>query len=135
MLSDLHDEACKLVGQPDVCYFVWATALRVSKSFEDFEILQIVQEMLRATASSAVSTEEVLKLIGSFPLALSGLSPVASQMFHSSLAVRMAVVALLRRVDRSGATVGKQAITQLNNFLSMALDQASKDLPDACLTD
>lgn len=124
MVTDMRDISARFCERPEAQIVLLVSTLRRSHDFEDFELMQLVQELLRLVQSE----DDMLQLLIALPAALDGLSPLVSKIFHGSLPVRMTVVALLRKIDAS--LVGRPCLAKVNGFLLNAFESLAKDLPD-----
>jgi hypothetical protein len=136
MGTDLHESLLAFSRTTEATTSYLVACLRRSQSFEDFEIVQLVQEMLRSS-----NARELVYLLMQFPLSLGGLAPLAAKMVHSSLAVRMTVVTLLRKLESCADGVdvppqkaaGRACMTALNGFLLNIYESLNKELPDTSM--
>jgi hypothetical protein len=101
----------------------YITRLRLFQNLRETEILSIFQDFVRHVRSH----EQLLEFLSLLPEAQGGLYPIAVVLFHPSEAVRLSVVAFLRRID--SIKEGSCCISQLNTFLMLTYDRNSRILP------
>eukprot|EP01062_Namystynia_karyoxenos_P043592 TRINITY_DN31931_c0_g1_i1.p3 TRINITY_DN31931_c0_g1~~TRINITY_DN31931_c0_g1_i1.p3 ORF type:complete len:296 (+),score=100.32 TRINITY_DN31931_c0_g1_i1:1364-2251(+) len=124
-----------------VCYQDWAEAqarsearrqvnieghlrrLRGSRELDEEASILIFQDFVKHLRSE----EQLLSLLAALPVAAGGLYPVALGLFHRSGAVRMACVALLRRID--AIPEGRLCISALNAFMMLAYERGADLMP------
>lgn len=88
------------------------------------EILSILQSFLKF----ASCPRNILLLLTLFPHCDGGLDCIAACLFHTNMAVRLACVALLRRID--SVSEGKEMLSCLNLFLLLAYDEINRSMPN-----
>jgi hypothetical protein len=101
----------------------YITRLRLFHNLRETEILSIFQDLVRHIRTH----EQLLEFLSLLPEAQGGLYPIAVVLFHPSEAVRLSVVAFLRRIDT--IKEGSCCISQLNTFLMLTYDRNSRILP------
>lgn len=134
--TDLHDALLAYARTHDATASFLVACLRRSQSFEDFEIVQLVQEMLRSSHERGL-----VHLLSQFPLSLGGVATLAAKMVHGSLAVRMTVVTLMRKLElcvdgdelQPQKSAGRACVTKLNGFLLNIYETLNKELPDTSM--
>ena len=117
-------EFVKTVDSETCSMMLFAAQVTQTHGLEDFEIMQIFQSILRIIRTP----EQTTRLLTFFPTALGGLGCCAMHLAHQAFAVRLIVVALLRRLE--SFPLGRMCISRLNSFLMLAYEQVNKDLPD-----
>eukprot|EP01027_Heterolobosea_sp_BB2_P017149 GEZU01024324.1.p1 GENE.GEZU01024324.1~~GEZU01024324.1.p1 ORF type:complete len:315 (-),score=82.21 GEZU01024324.1:325-1269(-) len=98
--------------------------LQVCKNLDEDEILGIFQDFIRHVRSE----DQLLEFLSFLPEAQGGLYPLAVVLFHPSEAVRLAAVALFRRLDT--IKEGSRCISLLNTFLMLTYERNSRCLPN-----
>ncbi|CUF85277.1 Hypothetical protein, putative [Bodo saltans] len=139
--TDLHDALLLFSRSHDATASFLVSCLRRSQHFEDFEIVQLVQEMLRSSHD-----RDLVLVLSQFALSLGGLAPLAAKMVHGSLAVRMTVITLMRKLETctasggssyspisSSKSAGRICVTKMNGLLLNIYETLNRDLPDTSM--
>lgn len=138
MGTDLHDTLQQFSRSSDATASFLVSCLRRSQLFEDFEIVQLVQELLRSSHD-----RDLVVVLSQFAASLGGLAPLAAKMVHGSLAVRMTVVTLMRKLEvctavptdgaANAKSAGRICVTKLNGLLMNIYETLHRDLPDTSM--
>eukprot|EP01028_Stygiella_incarcerata_P007530 TRINITY_DN3126_c0_g1_i1.p1 TRINITY_DN3126_c0_g1~~TRINITY_DN3126_c0_g1_i1.p1 ORF type:complete len:752 (-),score=192.50 TRINITY_DN3126_c0_g1_i1:1914-4169(-) len=99
--------------------------IRSSERLDELSLLNLLQTLLKTSQKK----EELMELLCLFPQCDNGLDGFANVLFHPSPAVRLVMVAILRRLE-SSFQEGKEAMSSLNIFTMLAFERASQELPD-----
>ena len=122
MYSDKRVEAAKkqLISSDLVDVHSGVEKLTHSTELTEEEIISFFQKLLR----SVKSREELIEFLSHLPESRGGISSISYPLFHASPAVRIVVVALLRRLERENLLVN------LNPFMMITYKRNVASLPD-----
>lgn len=96
--------------------------LRVGQNLSEEYIISQLQNFLKY----AIEDDQVLELVSYLPESQGGLYPISIFLFHKSEMIKLLVVSLLQRIDKT--KLGRELISKLNTFVIMTYDRISKEI-------
>lgn len=118
----IRQEEKKKKKVKDTDFEVAIDRLRVGQNLSEEFIISQLQNFLKY----AIEDEQILELLSYLPESQGGLYPFSIFLFHSSDMIKLLVVSLLQRFDKT--KLGSELISKLNTFIIMTYDRISKEL-------